>query len=206
MKVLATRKQTGMTLLEVLIATAILTIISAMAFLSIDNMVKARATLNQHTRQLNENNLAFYLFQNDLQYAISSQQFNLPEAEFIGSAQGFTLIQFRSQTATSPRIQNNQQTITQPLQKIRWYVNNRQLTRTVQPLHSSGYGRREQSRSLLAVDTFSCNYLDVAGNSYNQWPNQSSENSTLPSKVQCLITTDNGLIHEFSIIPWQQIW
>ncbi len=206
MKSVALQKQTGMTLLEVLIATAILTIISAMAFLSIDNMVKAKITLNEHTEQLNQANLAFYWLQNDLQFAVSSEQYGLTEAEFIGNMQSFTLTRFKGQTATSTRISNNQTSIDQPLQKVSWYVRDQQLVRAVLPAHSAGYGENGQARALLPIESFACSYQNAAGIRSNQWPNERRENGQLPYRIQCLVVTKSGQSNEFNIIPWQKIW
>lgn len=199
-------QQQGMTLLEVLIATAILTIISALAFLSIDNMVKAKTTLNEHTEQLNLANLTYFLLQNDLQFAVSSQQSGIAEAEFVGNAQDFTLIRFKGQTATSSRISQSNKQLNQPLQKVRWYINDQHLTRAVMSAHEVGYGQSWQQRQLLKVKTFSCAYQNAAGNFDNQWPKQAHETALLPKSIQCLITTADDGVTEFNVTPWQQIW
>jgi type II secretion system protein J len=207
MKNHARKLQSGMTLLEVLIATSILAVISALAFLSIDNMVKAKSTLNEHTEQLNRVNLALYLLQNDLQFAYSSQQNGLLEAEFTGNSQGFTLLQHKGQTVTSPRIERSPQSISQPLQKVRWHINSQQLVRSVLPAYSVNSGTSSwQPQPLLEVSRFSCAYINDAGNRSGQWPNSSFENALLPRSIQCLITTESDMDYEINITPWQKIW
>lgn len=206
MKPGSVKLQSGMTLLEVLIATSILAVISAMAFLSIDNMVKAKTTLNANTEQLNQINLALYLIQNDLQFAFSSQQNNLTEAEFTGDGRSFTLLQHKGQTVTSLRIEQSRDSANQPLQKVRWYVNNQQLIRAVLPAHNVGYGSGWQQRPLLAVSEFNCVYINDAGSRSGQWPNSSFENAVLPRSIQCLITTESDMEFEINITPWQKIW
>ncbi len=199
-------KQMGMTLLEVLIATGILTVISAMAFLSIDNMVRSKTILNQQTEQLNQTNLAFYLLQNDLQFAISSQQLGVAEAEFVGGIQSFTLTRFKRQIATSPRVEDHNAAINQPLQKVRWYIRDQQLERAVLPAHSTGYGENWQTRTLLPIESFNCSYQNAAGVSSNQWPNEGGENGMLPNSIQCLVVTESGQANEFNVVPWEKIW
>ena len=194
-----------MTLLEVLIAVSILTVISALAFISIDNMVKAKSALNEHTEQLNQANLTYYLLQNDMQFAVSSQNSQLQEAEFVGNAQGFSLLQYKGQMVSSDRIEQARQLLNQPLQQVRWYIRNNQLWRSVTPSHHNGYSPNGQERPMLKVKTFSCSYTDDAGNNHSQWPNNEFENSRLPTIIRCLLETDRGLVSEFNLTPWQKI-
>lgn len=199
-------QQGGMTLLEVLVATGILAIMSAMAFISIDNMVRSKTTLKEHTKQLNQTNLAFYLLQNDLQFAVSSQQLNLLKPEFVGAAQSFSLLKYKDQMATSSRIEQAQPTVVQPIQKIRWYVRDNHLVRAIQPAHASqGFGQW-QERKLLLIKSFSCSYRNLVGLDLSHWPNNQSENNKLPRTIQCLVVSATGLETELQVTPWQSIW
>ncbi len=195
-----------MTLLEVLVATGILAVISTMAFISIDNMVRSKATLSEHTKQLNQTNLAYYLLQNDLQFAVSSQQLSLQAAEFKGTAQSFSLLKFKDQIATSPRIEQTHSGVSQPIQRVRWYLRDQYLFRAVQPAHASHQIGHWQERQVLAIESFNCSYRNVVGVDLNSWPNTANENSQLPQSIQCLIVSSDGLETELQVSPWQSIW
>jgi len=203
---LSLQQQAGMTLLEVLVATGILAIISVMAFVSIDNMVRAKTILNEHTRQLNQSNLAFYLLQNDLQFAVSSQQLNLQQAEFSGNSQSFSLIKFQDQIATSSRIEQAHSTTVHPLQRVRWFLRDNHLYRAVQAAHATQNLGQWQERKLLKVKSFNCNYKDLVGSDLNQWPNDQTQNSQLPKSIQCLIVSAAGLETNLLVTPWQSLW
>ncbi len=203
---LSLKQQSGMTLLEVLVATGILAVISVMAFISIDNMARSKSILNEHTQQLNQTNLAYYLLQNDLQFAVSSQQLNLQNPEFIGGSQNLSLLKFKDQIANSSRIEKFQSSVVQPIQRIRWYVRDQHLVRAVQPAHATVGAGNWQERKLLPIQSFSCSYRNLVGMDLNEWPNSQSENSTLPETIQCVIVSAAGLETDLQVAPWQSIW
>jgi prepilin-type N-terminal cleavage/methylation domain-containing protein len=146
-------KQIGMTLLEVLVATTILTILSALAFVSIDNMVNAKALIKLHTDQLNQDTLGFYQIQNDLQFAVSDRQLNIINPEFIGSSQGFSLLRYQSPAATSSRIEQSQVTVFNSLKRVKWYLKGQHLIRASQSAYGIDNGVNWQERSYYIVNT-----------------------------------------------------
>ena len=198
-------KQTGMTLLEVLVATTILTILSALAFVSIDNMVNAKALIKIHTDQLNQDNLGFYQLQNDLQFAVSDRQQNLIASEFVGSTQGFSLLRYQSPTATSTRIEQSQVANFNSLKRVKWYLKGQHLIRASQSAYGVINGQNWQERSYLDVNSFHCQYSNEAGVKTGQWPNSPIENSRLPKMIECYLISTSGLETEFKVVPWQQI-
>ncbi len=199
-------KQAGMTLLEVLVATGILAVISSLAFISIDNMVRSKSLLSEHTDQLNQHNLAFFLLQNDLQFAVSSQQLNVSKPEFVGSSQSFSLLKFQDKQASSSRIDQAQSNLIQPVQRIRWYVKNKFLVRAVQASYVPQSQLNWQERNMMAVQSFSCSYRNQVGIDSSSWPNTQTDNSQLPQTTQCLIVTEDGSESTLQITPWQVLW
>jgi type II secretion system protein J len=201
------KMQMGMTLLELLVATGILAVISTMAFMSIDNLIRSKAILDEHSNQLNQTNLAYYLMQNDLQFAVSNQQLNLQIPEFTGATQNFSLLKFTDQVARSSRIETTPQSRRQqPLQRIRWYVRDEYLVRSVQPAHSNQGQTNWQEMKLLPINSLNCRYKNQVGIETSSWPNSTAENSALPQSIQCSITSAEGLQTDLQVTPWKSIW
>ncbi len=204
--------QYGMTLLEVLVATAILVIISSMAFLSIDNLASAKQYLDEKNKSLNQENLAYYLFQNDLQMAIASEQLinNLPQGEFIANSQSITLLKYKSPTApvklSSNRMRNSKLNDSlSPLLRVRWYVRNNTWYRATQAGVASLTDNRWQERVMLEVTRFSCGYQNVTGQTQPIWPNEQRQFSQLPQQISCEVENTHGQISKFNVVPLQKI-
>ena len=205
-------KQQGMTLLEVLVATGILVVISSMAFLSLDTLVKAKQSLQQTTEQLNQSNLAQFQLQNDIQMAITSNQALavLPAPEFIADSQSITLLRYRNATVPNQRNKrdNNQSTrqrvSNQRLIRVRWYVRNNQWYRASQsaaiPLRSNQW----QERPMLAIKSLNCSYQNTAGLMQSIWPNSQSQNAQMPEMVQCQVQLANDQASVLKLVPWQR--
>ena len=198
-------RQSGMTLLEVLVATSILAVVSVMAFVSIDNMARSKTTLKKQTLQLNEVNLAFYQLQNDLQMAVSGHMLNAQVPAFMGQGEGFTLYRYKNQQATSSRINTNGSLRQQPLQRVRWFARGQQLIRAVQGAHGLMNGNGWVEQPMMVVDVFTCDYVNVAGQVVRQWPENQFDNAKLPTMVQCILISDTGAESTFKVVPWQAI-
>lgn len=211
-KTLNLAKQQGMTLLEVLVATGILVVISSMAFLSLDTLIQSKQSLQQITTELNQFNLAQFQLQNDIQMAVSSNQALpvLPTAEFIGDSQSITLLRFRTNTVVNQRNRknNSRQSIADVnntnLIRVRWYVRNDQWYRASQaaakPLNSNQW----QERSMLDLKSLRCSYQNKAGGQQSNWPNSQTQNAQLPEVINCQVQLDNGLESVLKLVPWQQ--
>lgn len=202
--------QKGMTLLEVLVATGILAIISGMAFMSLNNLASSKQALDEKNATLNQENLTHYLLQNDLQMSISSQQLNngLKQGEFIANSQSIILLKFK--TASAPVIQtgnqNRNRSLNNPVIRVKWYVRNNMLYRATQsaaaPLSNINIW---QERPMIEVDRFNCVFQNVSGQSQAEWPLEQRQFSQLPQMINCEMQGKQGLNHIFEIVPWQQL-
>ncbi len=205
-------KQQGMTLLEVLVATGILVVISSMAFLSLDTFIKSKQTLQQTTDELNQFNLAQFQLQNDIQMAITTNQAVAisPSPEFIANSQSFTLLRFRSATVPNQRSRQdgNQQArqllAQQNLIRVRWYVRDNQWYRASQsaaiPLSSNQW----QSRPMLALKSLNCSYQNSVGQMQSVWPNSQTQNAQLPEMVNCQVQLTDDRSSVLKLVPWQK--
>ncbi len=206
-------KQQGMTLLELLVATGILAVISSMAFLSIDTLIKSKASLQLVTEELNQFNLAQFQLQNDIQMAITSNQVSAVTTapEFIANTQSITLLRYRNNTVVNTRAQRS--TVSQPthitnkssgLIRVRWYVRNDQWFRAIQSAASPLNSNQWQERPMLSLESLNCSYLDLNGIERSIWPNSQLQNSQLPEMVSCQVIQDNGQKSVLKLVPWQR--
>ena len=164
-------KQVGMTLLEVLVATGILAVVSSMAFLSLDNLVKSKHSLQQITKELNQFNLVQFQLQNDIQMAITTNQALavLPMPEFIGNRQDFTLLRYRNVKVPNQRAKLLSErsganvTANPVLVRVRWFIRDDQWYRAVQNAASPLNSNQWQERPMLDLKSLSCSYQNSAG-------------------------------------------
>jgi len=205
-------KQTGFTLLEVLVATSILAVISSMAFLSLDTLVKSKQSLQQVTAELNQFNLVQFQLQNDIQMAISTNQAlsTIPEPEFIANSQSFTLLRYRKATVPNQRnrMSNNQPTglnlTDQRLIRVRWYVRNNQWIRASQSAASPLRSNQWLERPMLELNSLNCSYQNSSGLMQSIWPNSQTQNAQLPDIVNCQVQLANDRESILKLVPWQR--
>ena len=205
-------KQTGMTLLEVLVATGILTVISAMAFLSLDTLIKSKQSLQEVTEELNQFNLVQFQLQNDIQMAITSNQSltTIPSPEFIASSQSISLLRYPNATIPNQRnkLSNKNQgqyDQTKPsLIRVRWYVRNDQWIRSSQSAASPINSNQWQERAMLDMKSLNCSYRNTSGLMQSIWPNNQTQNSQLPEMISCQVQLANEQMSVLKLVPWQQ--
>ncbi len=200
-------RQQGMTLLEVLVATGILAVISGMAFLSIDNMVKAKASLSEAITEINQANLAQYQFQTDIQMAVSSQQRIPPplQPEFQANAQTITLLRYRSAQVPVPRVREQRRQQHIPLMRVRWYIRNDQWYRATQQADSPVNSNQWLEQPMLDLKSLSCEFANQAGLMQSVWPNSPAENSQLPKQILCQLHTSDNQRTVLKLTPWQHV-
>ncbi|GJM05903.1 MAG: hypothetical protein DHS20C09_18990 [marine bacterium B5-7] len=198
-------KQQGMTLLEVLVATAILAIISGLAFLSLDNLVKSKASLDAKTEELNQLNLAQFMFQNDLQMAISSQQTQVisEQQDFIGNSQIMTFLRYNNPQVANGRETRLSNALPKPMIRVKWMIRNQQWVRATQNALSPLNSNQWQEQVMLELDSLNCSYQSRSGLMQTTWPNTRFENSQLPESIHCQIQSKNEQRSVLKIVPWQ---
>ncbi len=205
-------KQKGMTLLEVLVATGILAVISSMAFLSIDTLVKSKASLQTVNEELNHFNLAQFQLQNDIQMAITSQRISVAATspEFIANTQSMTLLRYQNNTVANSRIlrsnvsQNLRNNKDSGLIRVKWFVRNDQWYRATQNASSPLSSNQWQERPMLSLQSLNCTYLDLKGVEQSIWPNSQVQNSQLPEMISCQVIQENGQKSILKLVPWQR--
>jgi|GEM_PF-1247450 len=205
-------KQNGMTLLEVLVATAILAVISSMAFLGLDTLVQSKQSLQQKTKELNQFNLVQFQLQNDIQMAITAHQAiaTLPTPEFIANSQSITLLRYPNATVAVPRNKasnnrdNTRNNASSSLIRVRWDVRNGQWFRSSQSAASPVNSNQWQEQPMLDLKSLNCNYLNNAQTVQSIWPNNQTQNGQLPEMINCQVTLANDQVSVLKLVPWQR--
>ncbi|GEM_PF-2810032 len=159
------RTQSGFTLLEVLVAVALVVVVSTLAFAGLNALVQARAQTDAFAWRWQQGLRAWQLMRQDVSYAIPRPSRNTQghrQAPLTGRANGFELLRYASRTWPPDA--------SSPVQKVRWRVHNHLLTRSVTVPPES---RQEvKPQPVLSFDEGGAffEYQDMAGRWHHQWP------------------------------------
>lgn len=201
-------RQSGMTLLELLVATAILSIISAMAFLALNSLATAKAGMEDATLRINQNRLALTLFSQDIKMAISSRSRTLAtgDSEFIGEPNLVRLQRFNPAQAVPTRFSGQQNNPNQDIVlEVRWMVRNNNWYRATRSALSSEYAPW-QERLMMPLEQMRCQYRKLGGQLLNRWPAEAYEMVEVPQAVQCRLWSVEKRQTELLLTPWQNLW
>lgn len=178
------RQQSGMTLFEVLIAVAILAVLATIGFIGIDAMLKAQQRIDEKNRQLNRQNIALFMLQNDIFFAISSNNVKSGQktADFSGSTTQFTLTRL-AQIQLPEALQNPNQL--GDVLKVRWSFYDGFLYREQLSAVQRSSVDRWQKQQMMPLQSWQCRYQNSSGSMLHNWPNNDLEKALLPEQISC---------------------
>lgn len=186
--------QGGMTLLEVLVAMAIFSIIAAAGYSTLAQWVKVQARLQEQADFWRRLELVFSLIETDLAQATDRAP-RIPglirSLSFEGSANGRTsaggdLFQFTSGANASFR-----DTAASPYLRIAYRIQDEALYRVIWPRVDRPYGQQGlASKTLDGVDGIRLRYLVARGKWVDSWNVEivDDNNATLPRAVEMTLT------------------
>ncbi len=161
-------RATGFTLLEVLVAVALVVVVSTLAFMGLDALVRARAQTDAFAHAWQQENRAWHLLRQDISYAIPRPLKNAQgtvQPPFVGQADGFRLTRYSA--PGWPR------EAAQPINAVRWFQRNGQLIRSLKPQADARAETGQVQVMLSATDQrHHFEYLDAVGRWHRQWPPQ----------------------------------
>lgn len=200
----SSKKQVGMTLLELLIATAILSIMAGMGFIGINAMIEASARVDEKSRQLQKNNMVLTQINRDVASAVSSKLggLNAVDSDFNGDGLRFDLIRFEQ--SILPTMEARIEALGDVVQ-VSWYVRNGQLFRAQRPLVQKHDSQAWQQQMMLEIKYWRCEYKSFTGQWLPKWPNKADQRSQLPQQIKCRVTSLDDRESDWLLLPWQEV-
>lgn len=195
--------QQGMTLLEILLATALISIVATMAFVGLNSLIEARLATDEKSDKINRLNLTLQMMHTDVQYAMTSlldgqARAQLTTAEFIGENNGFTLQRYNRKL-----LQNNETVSNGDVIQVKWHLRGKKLFRSTQSALTPAYRYQWQDREMIELERFSCSYTGQNGLSVFSWPQTILDRSQLPASIKCQLQTAKQQTTELLLTPMQ---
>jgi general secretion pathway protein J len=197
------KNNAGFTLLEILIALFIFTLVAAIMTHALRTVFNAQARTEEHATRLAKLQMATLLLSRDIEQIINRPIINREEAEdpaVIGNAHE---IMFTHGGFANPLGQLQRST----LQRTHYFLANHTLIReTWQVLDQSATSKSDQRRLLSDVTQLRFEYVDQDNRVNDKWPPPNQKNAELPKAVRVIITINHwGQLTQFYLIPGQPL-
>lgn len=192
-------KNNGFTLLEILIALFIFTIISFMLVFALHQVINAQADTESKAERLRLLQMALLIFSRDIEQAVNRPIVNADgkdEETFIGNTQG---LQF-----THAGYANSPGTLAHSsLQRSGYSWKENSLIRTTwEVLDQTPETKSKQKVLLRNVTEMHFQYLDHAGRMQDRWPLDSNTSQSLPRGVRIYLNIAHwGKMTQLYLIP-----
>lgn len=197
------KKKSGFTLLEIIIALFIFSIVSMILVSALHNVLNIQSGTEKKAARLAKLQIALLLMSHDIEQTIHRPIINAAGAQqgFVGSPD---TILFTHAGLTNPFGQIQRAT----LQRTRYQFNNKKtLTRTTWPVLDQTHDTSSDTRELLDdVTDLHFEYLDSKGKFQTLWPPLDQQQAILPRAVRVSLTLKNwGNITQLYIIMGQPL-
>ncbi len=195
-------KSLGFTLLEILVALFIFTIIAVIMTRALHSVMTTQAATEQHAKQLADLQLALLLVSRDLEQTVDRPIIDSKgdgEPAFAGSASSLS---FTHGGYANPNGQLNHST----LQHTRYFIDQNNLIRetaaTLDPVATTPLLRR---KLLSDINEIQFSYLDQQQHFHNSWPPTDLSNPPVfPVAVRVTLTLRKwGKINQLYLLPGQ---
>lgn len=183
-------RQQGFTLLEILIAMLILSIIAIIMVRGLQIVLKSKARIEATSVKMEQLQLAMTLLRQDLQYVINRPIVNntgQAEAALVGTGTPANQLSFTRNSFTNPGASAQRST----LQRVAYRLEKSTLKRLSWPVLDQTPGTPFVSRSVLSdLQSISWRFLGGDGIFYLQWP--PINKSLLPKAVELQLVFISG--------------
>lgn len=196
------KKIRGFTLLEIIIALFIFSIVSIIVVGALHNVLTTQSSAQKKAERLSELQITLLLMSRDLEQVI-----NRPITNSSGNAEGF-MGATREVTFTRAGFENPfGQLQRSTLQRIRYEVNHGKLQRLTWPTLDQTHTTKPDVKILLnSVLDLQFEYLDKNGHFQKTWPPLDQPRAILPLAVRVSLTLKNwGQINQLYIIAGQPV-
>lgn len=190
------QKQYGMTLLEVLLATVIMSIIAAMGFIGLNALVKAQTITADKSSELDTIDLTLQLLNKDVQMLYTDPHILEGSAGlFKGASNWFQGVIIQTDEITG---------IDSAVQHVKWQWNNGYLSRSTRHSLQPEYVNKWNTRVLLELTAFVCSYTGFDGSKNINWP-PTDQLERIPEVVACKLRLPNESEFESVMVPMSKV-
>ncbi|MEO8401437.1 MAG: type II secretion system minor pseudopilin GspJ [Gammaproteobacteria bacterium] len=197
---LQSKKTTGFTLLEIIVALFVFSIVSLIMVSALHNILNIQSGIEKKATRLAQLQIALLLISRDIEQTI-----NRPVANASNKIEGFigtpNAITFTHAGLTNPFGQLNRTT----LQRTHYQLEESNLIRVTWPVLDQTSETTADKRILLNFVTgLQFDYLDNKGQFQKNWPPLNQPNAILPRAVRISLALNNwGKISQLYIIAGQ---
>lgn len=175
----------GFTLLEILIAMFIFTIVSMILASTLHNIIGTQSSTERNAKRLRETQLALLMISRDIEQAVNRPILSAAgkeEAAFIGTAREFTFTHTGLSNPTGVLRRSS-------LQRVSYARYGSGIWRMAWPVLDQAPETTAHKRELLQnVTEAHFQYLDQSGKSHNEWPVAGNQKNPLPRAVRVYLT------------------
>ncbi len=195
------RTTSGFTLLEILIALFIFSIVSMIMVSALHTVFNSQSITAKHAAALSKLQIAFLLMSRDFEQTINRPIINakgIVEGPFIGTPDTVTFTHAGLANPLGSMLRST-------LQRTEYSLNNEQLIRSIWPVLDQTQKTLPSHRVLLRSTTaLRFDYLDTDGKFQNNWPPADQKQGVFPRAVRVIITLKNwGTLSQLYLIPGQ---
>jgi general secretion pathway protein J len=184
-----------MTLLELLVAMTLMVIISAIAYASLNGLIDAKVHTDEVANKLRQELLTSQQLTKDFNGMIersTKDAFGSTKLSIIGN---YSSIEFTRNGHANPLNQ-----FYSDLQRVQWFIQDKQLMRASKNMIDEGSFSEWQYRSYLEdIDELNINYINKVGVESRRWPPENL-NSQLKA-IEFSIAFIDGVTLKYSMRP-----
>lgn len=192
-------KYQGFTLVEILVALFIFTIISMILMSGLHNLITIHSGTEKSAERLRQLQLAMLLVRRDVEQTVNRPIVNASgkaERAFIGTPYGFTFTHLGLANPMGVAVQSS-------MQRTSYFLRKDSLYRQVWNAVDATVGTHSYTKILISgITRAEFAYLDHNKQFRNQWPQQGQANQGLPRAVKLTLVIANwGALTQIYVIP-----